>query len=295
MQITDRLVSRNFGGVRATTDGVVLHSTGSAGARSQYGWFNNPAAKSSCHTHHDSFGVVERYVPDHLIAWTTGAGNARLLGIETQGDGTTAWTPEQIESLAQDIARMWRKYKFPLRLMTSSKKSEKGIGYHRLGVPRSKWVPNTAPGWLVIGGEKWSSAVGKVCPGDKRIAQMPEILARVKQIVGDTAPAPAPAPAPALKPKPKPKPAPKPATVTVLTRGSTGAKVRALQKALNKHFPGYRNSVKVQRSKLLVVDGHYGAATAAWVAEFQRRAGLYVDGSCGPLTQAALKKYGIKL
>ena len=158
--------------------------------------------------------------------------------------------------------------------MTSSKTSEKGIGWHRLGVPPSKWVSGL--GWLVSGGEKWSGAVGKVCPGDKRIAQVPQILARAQAING-TAPAQTPV-------KPKPAAKPKPAKVTVYTIGSSGSKVKNLQKALNRVFPSYSK---------LVVDGIYGALTAAVVREFQRRAGLVVDGIVGPLTIAALKKYGV--
>lgn len=68
--------------------------------------------------------------------------------------------------------------------------------------------------------------------------------------------------------------------------GSSGAKVRALQNGLNRVFPAY--------SKLLV-DGYYGAATAGVVKEFQRRVGLVADGWCGPITLAALKKFGITI
>lgn len=275
MKIIDRLITTNHGGRRARTDGVVLHSTGSRTATSQHGWFSNPKARASSHRHVADDGTVERYVPDHLIAWANGAGNARMLAIETQGDGTTGWTPAQVESIAQCIAEWHREFGFPLRLMTSSKKTERGIGWHRLGVPPSRWVSGI--GWLVTGGERWSSDVGKVCPGDKRIAQMPDVLARAKAIVGDKTPTPSKVPAK------KPVKAP---TVVVLTIGSSGSKVRKLQTGLNRVFPTYSR---------LVVDGHYGARTAAVVREFQRRAGLVADGVCGPLTQAALKRYGVSL
>ena len=283
MKIIDKLISVNVSGRRTRTDGVVLHSTGSRSARSQFGWFSNPKAQASSHLHIADDGETERYVADDRIAWANGQGNGRLLAIETQGDGTAPWTEAQLDSIAQAIAAWHRKYRFPLRLMTSSKPSEKGIGYHRLGVPRSRWGVGV---WLITGGERWSSAVGKVCPGDPRIAQMPEVLRRVKKIVGDTTPT-SPTP-PKVKPV-KVKPA------VVLTVGSIGAKVKKLQKALNKRFPGYRNAVTVRRGHLLTPDGIYGAATAAWVREFQKRAGLVDDGVCGPLTIAALKRYGITL
>lgn len=276
MKIVDKLISVNHGGRRSRTDGVVLHSTGSRSATSQFGWFSNPKAQASSHVHVADDGTVERYVPDDLIAWANGAGNARLLSIETQGDGTEPWTPQQVEAIAQLVA-MWHKmYGFPLRLMQSSKPSERGLGWHRLGVPPSRWVSGL--GWLITGGEKWSSATGKVCPGDNRIAQVPQILARVQAITGKAPAKTQDAPKPAAKPKPKP------AKVVVYTIGSRGTKVRNIQRGLNRVFPSYSR---------LDPDGVYGTKTAAVVREFQRRAGLVVDGIVGPLTIAALKKYGV--
>lgn len=242
MRIIKRHISTNHGGKRAKTDGVVFHSTGSAKATSQFGWFNNPKAKASSNLHIANDGTTEEYVPDHLTSWANGQGNARLVAIETQGDGTTPWTEAQLDALAHLAADLHRKYGFPLRLMANSKKSERGLGYHRLGVPRSRWGVGV---WLVAGGERWSSAVGKVCPGDKRIAQMPEVLRRAKALVADKTPVEVP------KAVAKPK-AVKPPAVTVLTVGSRGAKVKKLQRGLNRVFPTYRSAVKVNRGRLSV-------------------------------------------
>lgn len=276
MKIIDRLIGVNFGGKRTKFDGIVLHSTGSRSATSQFGWFSNPKAKASSHVHIASDGTVERYVPEDRVAWANGEGNGRLGAAETQGDGTTAWTEEQLVALSEYIAERYKKEGFPLRLMASSKRSERGIGYHRLGVPASRWGKGL---WLIVGGEKWSSAVGKVCPGDKRIAQMPEVLRRVKVLVGSTTAISVP---PKVA-KPSKAKAPK---VTVLTLGSSGSKVKKLQRELNRVFPTYSK---------LATDGHFGAKTRDVIREFQRRAGLVVDGTAGPLTQSALKKYGLKV
>lgn len=59
----------------------------------------------------------------------------------------------------------------------------------------------------------------------------------------------------------------------------TGADVKALQAKLNKSYPAYSK---------LVTDGVFGTATDIVVREFQKRAGLTVDGAVGPATRAKL-------
>jgi peptidoglycan hydrolase-like protein with peptidoglycan-binding domain len=103
-----------------------------------------------------------------------------------------------------------------------------------------------------------------------------------------TAPTPAPTPAPTTAPAPAPTPvtapAPKPVTTpaatssplaayakTTLKRGSTGAAVVALQKALG-----------------IAADGDFGPATEAAVRAFQTRRNLPPTGIVGPSTWAAL-------
>jgi len=82
-----------------------------------------------------------------------------------------------------------------------------------------------------------------------------------------------------LAPKPAPKPKPAPAG---LRKGSTGEAVRRVQAKLKSAYPLYAGK--------LVVDGKFGPATDAAVREFQRRAGLKVDGIVGPAT---LKRLGL--
>ncbi|MGW0016943.1 peptidoglycan-binding protein [Rhodococcus sp. NPDC003382] len=73
---------------------------------------------------------------------------------------------------------------------------------------------------------------------------------------------------------PAPAPAPTVSRPTI-SRGSTGDHVRYLQTLLNRAYPLYSR---------LVVDGDFGPATESVVREFQRRAGLAVDGVVGPAT-----------
>jgi len=66
----------------------------------------------------------------------------------------------------------------------------------------------------------------------------------------------------------------------LLKQGSKGAAVRSLQSSLNAAGAAPR----------LVVDGVFGAATDREVRDFQRRAGLVVDGIAGSQTQTALSR-----
>lgn len=160
---------------RPRTDGVVLHVTAAPGATSQFGWFNNRNSGVSAHFHVAADGRLEQYIDADLIAWAQRGGDQRLLSIETQGGANGRWTPEQASTLARLIRDLAEHYDFPISLMGSSRTSERGIGYHALGVPATRSQLNA--GISQTGGELWSSAVGKVCPGPERIAQIPEIIA----------------------------------------------------------------------------------------------------------------------
>jgi peptidoglycan hydrolase-like protein with peptidoglycan-binding domain len=93
------------------------------------------------------------------------------------------------------------------------------------------------------------------------------------------APKPTPAPTPAPKPTPAPAPAPKPTTTsplapyakTTLRKGSTGAAVTALQKALG-----------------ITADGAFGPQTEAAVKAYQARRNLPATGIVAASTWAAL-------
>lgn len=114
-------------------------------------------------------------------------GNWHIISIETAdygvgfpdwdtryGSQVPAWTPSQIESIAKIVAWACNEYDIPCELIPDSRVGRRGIGYHRQGVEP----------YMVSGGERWSGAYGKVCPGDRRIAQIDEILTRARQILG---------------------------------------------------------------------------------------------------------------
>lgn len=126
-------------------------------------------------------------------------GNPRIISAECSDGARTPvppFSPAQYETLAQLIAWestieahaacpadwMCHQIGIPLELIPDSKPGRRGVGYHRLGVDP----------WRVAGGELWSSSSGKICPGDARIAQLPGIIARAREIVGAGAVTPPP-------------------------------------------------------------------------------------------------------
>lgn len=95
----------------------------------------------------------------------------------TRGDDVPPWTDAQITSLARLVAFLCREHDIPCELIPDTRAGRRGIGYHRQGVP----------GYAAHDGELWSSAYGKVCPGDRRIAQVPEVVLRARLLL-DSAP-----------------------------------------------------------------------------------------------------------
>ena len=120
-------------------------------------------------------------------------GNDRVIPIETEDgypDGRTsdagqvwpawsgsdvpAWTSAQLDKLVELIAWLCKKYNIPPVLIPDTLPGRRGLAYHRQGIDP----------WRVSGGEKWSLSTGKVCPGDRRIAQFTaEVIPRVQALV----------------------------------------------------------------------------------------------------------------
>ena len=169
-----RPLSRNFTArARRRTDGIVLHVAVSEAA-SLHGWFSNPKAYASSHLYVRRDGTVEQYIDLDQISWAQKNGDARCLSVETQGGALGEWTDAQVKSLARIVRETSAHYGFPLRVMGSSR-GERGVGYHLLGVPAT--AAQKAAGVSQTGGELWSGAVGKVCPGPDRVKQMGKVVA----------------------------------------------------------------------------------------------------------------------
>ena len=120
-------------------------------------------------------------------------GNHRVIAIENEdrgpafGDWNTddghavpALTTEQVEAIAKILAWAHKEHGVPLQLCPDSKPTSKGLAYHRQGID-GNFGPFKHPG-RVSDGEQWSEHFGKVCPGDRRIDQLPAILKRAREL-----------------------------------------------------------------------------------------------------------------
>ena len=137
-------------------------------------------------------GTKRQWVDTAVRSGANGAGNHRAITVENAdmgpefapwntGDGAAVppFTPEQVESNAEICAWAHLEHGVPLVAVDTSRPNARGVGFHRLGCDP----------WRVPDGELWSSSRGKVCPAPRRIAQIPQIITRARQLV---APRPVP-------------------------------------------------------------------------------------------------------
>lgn len=123
-------------------------------------------------------------------------GNPRIIVIENEDGGKDIpLTPAQLESNAVIYAWAHKKHGIPLQLCPDSRPSSRGLMVHRQGIDGNFVLPANTHGlprsmWLgrVSGGERWSTSGGKVCPRDNKIAQVPAILKRAKEIANPPKP-----------------------------------------------------------------------------------------------------------
>lgn len=117
-------------------------------------------------------GVVYQWQDTTYRADANLDGNHRLISIETADNAPKLasdikpWTAKQVRAIIKLVAALCQRYDIPAELVPDSKPNRRGIAYHRQGINP----------WRVSGGELWSSARGKECPGDKRIAQIKSVI-----------------------------------------------------------------------------------------------------------------------
>jgi len=122
-------------------------------------------------------------------------GNYRIIAIENadrdgafspwninDGRAVPFFTDQQIESIARICAWAYQTHGVPLVACPDSRPSSKGIAFHRQGID-GNWSGYAYTG-RIPGGEIWTEWEGKVCPGDRRISQIPKIIARANVLAG---------------------------------------------------------------------------------------------------------------
>lgn len=184
MRSHDIICLHTMVGYLTSTD-AMFKQNGYGGAESHFGiggkWGGDVKA--------DLDGVIYQWQDLDFTADANLDGNHRVISIETadnapkSADDLDEWTPKQCAAIIKLVAALCKKYNIPAVIIPDTKPGRRGIAFHAQGIePR-----------LVSGGEKWSAARGKVCPGTRRIAQITKVI-----IPGVVA---------ALnQPKPKPKP-----------------------------------------------------------------------------------------
>lgn len=116
-------------------------------------------------------------------------GNPRALACETEdlgepfpawdtnnGHEVPAWSEQQLDRAVEICVWAYHTHGVPLQLAADSKTGSAGIAYHRQGIDSDNNFEGYAYGGRVSGGEHWSTSKGKVCPGDRRIKQLIEIV-----------------------------------------------------------------------------------------------------------------------
>lgn len=262
---------------------INLH-TAVTSAQSLYGFFNKPGQVCS-HFYVREDGTVEQYVDTKYRAAADLQGNPDTISIETwdgyphgwkNGSDVPEWTPAQVAALVKLTQWILATHgTIPAQLAADSKrgKTSHGISYHRLGVDP----------WRVSGGLKYSNARGKVCPGERRIRQIPGILALATSSSdggGWSAPKPH---------TPKAEPDPKPATkawpdVALIVDGDFGNVTKTAYQRLLAGIDHYKGRI----------DGDFGPmsvkAEQTWLKTLGRYTG-WIDGDRGPLTIKALQDF----
>jgi hypothetical protein len=112
-------------------------------------------------------------------------GNHRVISIETadtgapfpdwdhDGSDVPAWSDAQIDAIVDLVGWLCDHFDIPKDLIPDSLPGRRGVAYHRLGIRGDFPPPFTG---LVAGGEVWSGSTGKVCPGDRRITQIHDVI-----------------------------------------------------------------------------------------------------------------------
>jgi hypothetical protein len=163
---------------------LILHTAVSSATPSMHSYFN-VSGRATSHFYLGRDGELEQYIETDHQSTANLEGNRDCITVESwdgypawSGSNVPPWTPAQVETLTRLAAWCHERHGIPLAQLPSSRPGTTGVGWHRQGIDGN--FPTGLLAGRVSGGEKWSSSGGKVCPGDRRIAQIPDIIRRAR-------------------------------------------------------------------------------------------------------------------
>lgn len=160
---------------------IVVHTMAGTLAGTE-SWFSG-SGRAYSHFGIGGSGEIRQWQDLRYRAASDLNGNPYSISIETEdmgshfpnwsGSDVPAWTNAQVDALVVLLAWLCARFGLPKTAIRSSCVHERGIGWHRFGIDHSSRNPS-APGgpWRNPSCPKWSSSGGKVCPSDRRIAQI---------------------------------------------------------------------------------------------------------------------------
>ncbi|MGW5126672.1 peptidoglycan-binding protein [Streptomyces sp. NPDC004069] len=148
-------------GGQSSVRGVVVHIMDGTYAGTD-SWFRNSKAQASSHFGTSRVGDLCQWVDTADRAWAQAGGNSAWLSIENEGRGGDDLTSAQLDRCAEVLAWAHKTHGVPLQVTNDP--AGKGLGYHAMG------------------GSAWGGHPS--CPGSRVIAQLAEIVARAKKLVG---------------------------------------------------------------------------------------------------------------
>lgn len=154
-------------------------------------------------------GAVEQYIDTNYRSASDYHGNDSTISVETQGgvrnpDGEP-WTEAQVKALAKlwAWARDEHGIKNQMAKNTQTNDNSSGLSWHRLGVEGNfKGRGGILEVSYKPGGIKYSTARGKICPGDAKILQIDDIFKLANGKTPVSKPKPEATKPQASKPKP---------------------------------------------------------------------------------------------
>ena len=190
---TNRLLSNQARqGRMKSYQGVCLHTMVGSLAGTDGMFQKDGTVGTESHFGVGEHGEIYQWVDTAYTADANYLGSGYVISIETAdyggsfgrwntaGDNVPYWNAAQIVSIVKIIVWACKTHDIPIRMMSNSR--DVGIGYHAMGVPGNE-LPNKYKGTRY----QWSKYAGKVCPGKKRISQVPEIV-RLAEAGTTTAP-----------------------------------------------------------------------------------------------------------